>query len=93
MKNELKSIAVKSVKLAGVTCVAAGAIALIASGTAVKAVTAGGKYLKETAKKILEEPVETKHVETAPVEEVTPVEEVAPVEEDAPVEGVAEELK
>lgn len=82
MKKEIKNIAVKSAKLAGVTCVAAGAIALIASGAAVKAVTAGGKYLKDVARRILEEQPEK--VET--VEEAAPVEETVEAPEETPVE-------
>lgn len=78
MKKEIKNIAVKSAKLAGVTCVAAGAIALIASGAAVKAVTAGGKYLKDAARRILEEQPE--EAETSAVEEITQTPEEAPAE-------------
>ena len=85
MKNEIKRIALKSAKLAGVTCVAAGAIAFVASGAAVKAVAAGGKYLKETVKKILEE-------EAAPCEKEETLEQ--PVEEvQAASEEEAEEVK
>lgn len=55
MNKEIKTILRKTVKLAGVTCVAAGAVALVTSGAALKALTEGGKYLKETVTKILNE--------------------------------------
>lgn len=93
MKTEIKNIAVKSAKLAGVTCVAAGAIALVASGAAVKAAMAGGAYLKETARKILEEKPETPEAvqeETGEesVSEAVQAEEVIP--EEAPEAGEAQ---
>lgn len=54
MNHDAKKMLKKAAKIAGVTCVAAGAVAVVASGAALKAVTAGGKYLKETVKKILD---------------------------------------
>ena len=53
MKHEMKNMVKKSAKIAGVTCVAAGAVALVASGAALKAITEGGKYLQDTLQKIL----------------------------------------
>lgn len=90
MKNELKRIAVKSMKLAGVTCVAAGAIALVASGAAIKAVTAGGKYLKEAVQKILSEDSETEAVVEEKAEELTCAEGASEDGLEAEVEGEAE---
>lgn len=57
MKQEIRTIVKKAAKVAGVTCVAAGAVALMTSATAIKALTEGGKYLKDTVEKIIgEEP-------------------------------------
>lgn len=51
----MKSLLKKSIKIAGVTCVAAGAVALVTSGTALKAIGEGGKYLMKAVKKIVGE--------------------------------------
>ena len=74
--NKNTNILKKSVKIAGVTCFALGGAALIASGAALKALTEGGKYLKDTVKKIInDKPVE----DSAIVEEAeeTPTVETA----------------
>ena len=55
MKKEAIVNVRKAAKIAGVTCVAAGAVALVTSGTALKAITEGGKYLADTVKKIVNE--------------------------------------
>lgn len=52
MKKEIKSILKKTTKIACVTCVATGAIAVMTSGVALKAIGEGGKYLVNTIKKI-----------------------------------------
>lgn len=82
MKKEVVSVIKKSAKVAGVTCIAAGAVALITSGAALKAITEGGKYLAKTVKEIIEEkPEQEKQVEAeeaAAAEEVTFAEEAAP---------------
>ena len=73
MNKEAKSLVKKSAKIAGVTCVAAGAVALMTTGAALKALTAGAKYLKDTVKKIIdEEPKEESIVEEASVAEASP---------------------
>ena len=73
MKKEAKNLVKKSAKIAGVTCVAAGAVALMTTGAALKALTEGAKYLKDTVKKIVdEEPKEETIVEEAAVVEVSP---------------------
>ena len=84
MNKESKSIIKKTVKIAGVTCIALGGAALIASGAALKAMTEGAKYLKDTVKKIVgEEPDADVVVEEAPTEVVV----------EAPVaEAVVEEV-
>lgn len=75
MNQEIKSIVKKTAKIAGVTCVAAGAVALVSSATAVKALTEGAKYLKDTVKKIIdEEPKAEKVIVDAAAEEAAPVE-------------------
>ena len=76
MKTDFKNIAIKSAKIAGATFAAAGAAALIASGAALKGITAGGQYLVETTRKILKEESVTNDIEvtTETVEESTPSE-------------------
>lgn len=56
MNRQIKSVLKKTAKIAGVTCIAAGAVAIVTSGTALKAIGEGGKYLVNTVKKIMEEP-------------------------------------
>ena len=55
MNKKAKNLVKKSAKIAGVTCVAAGAVALMTTGTALKALTEGAKYLQDTVKKIVDE--------------------------------------
>ena len=57
MSKEIKSIVKKTAKVAGVTCIALGGAALIASGAALKALTAGAVYLKDAVRKIVGEDV------------------------------------
>ena len=89
MKKEVVSIIQKSAKIACVTCVAAGAVALITSGAALKAITEGGKYLAKTVKDILEETPEQEKVVEA--EAVTVTEEATVAEEAVPVVEVPAE--
>lgn len=73
MNKEIKSMVKKTAKIACVTCVAAGAVALMTSATALKAMTEGARYLKDTVKKIIdEEPKEESIVEEATVVEASP---------------------
>ena len=67
MKKKITSIVKKSAKVGAAVCVAAGAVALMTSGAALKALTEGAKYLKNTVKKIIDE--ESKS-ETSTTEEV-----------------------
>lgn len=67
MKKKITSIVKKSAKVGAAVCVAAGAVALMTSGAALKALTEGAKYLKNTVKKIIDE--ESKS-ETSATEEV-----------------------
>lgn len=69
MNKEIKTTLKKTVKIAGVTCIALGGAALIASGAALKAVTEGGRYLKDAVKKIVDEKPEAEIVEEAPASE------------------------
>ena len=55
MKEEVKSALKKTAKIAGVTCLATGAVAVLTSGMALKAICEGGKYLASTVKQIIEE--------------------------------------
>lgn len=73
MNKENKSIVTKAVKIAGVTCIALGGTALIASGAALKAVTEGAKYLKDTVEKIVRDESDVEE----PVVEVTTEEAAA----------------
>ena len=85
MKKEITSIVKKSAKVGAAVCVAAGAVALMTSGAALKALTEGAKYLKNTVEKIVRETPEAEQiVEEATVEE-TPAEAPA-------VTAVAEEV-
>lgn len=73
MNIETKNLVKKTAKIAGVTCIAAGAVALMTTGAALKALTEGAKYLKDTVKKIIdEEPKEEVIVQEAAVVEATP---------------------
>jgi hypothetical protein len=66
MKRKSSNILKKTIKIASVTCFALGGAALIASGAAVKALTEGAKYLKNTVEKIVRETPEAEQI----VEEV-----------------------
>ena len=55
MKQEIKSVLKKTAKIAGVTCLAVGSIAVLTSGVALKAISEGGKYLAGTVMKIINE--------------------------------------
>lgn len=91
MKKDAKSVVKKTVKVAGVTCMALGGAALIASGAALKAVTEGAKYLKDTIRKIVDgEPV-AEPVAEEPLEAPVEVSEEAPAEEAPVTEPVVEE--
>ena len=79
MNKDILSILKKSAKIAGVTCLTAGVVAVATSGAALKAIAESGKYLARTVKDIIDEkPQKEEVVET---EEVTVTEEAAPVVE------------
>ena len=75
MKKEAIVNVRKAAKIAGVTCVAAGAVALVTSGTALKAITEGGKYLADTVKKIVNEETSSEPISEEIAAEVFAVEE------------------
>lgn len=85
MHKEAKNLVKKTAKIAGVTCVAAGAVALMTTGAALKALTEGAKYLKDTVQKIIGETDE----ETV-VNDTEAVEEVAAAEESAVTESASD---
>ena len=88
MNKEAKNLIKKTAKIAGVTCVAAGAVALMTTGAALKALTAGAKYLKDTVQKIVEDTAgEETIIDAEPAEEAS-LEETA---EMPAVEAVIEE--
>lgn len=93
MNKEIESIVKKAAKIGAVTCIAAGAVALMTTGAALKALTEGAKYLKNTVKKIVdEEPGVETVVEEAPAEDVVEAPAAEAVVEEAPAaEPVAAE--
>lgn len=96
MNKEAKNRVKKTVKVAGVTCIAAGAVALMTTGAALKALTEGAKYLKDTVKKIIdEEPKEEAIAQEAAVAEASPEdfaeEKAAAAEESSEVQKAAAE--
>lgn len=87
MNQEIKTIVKKTAKIAGVTCVAAGAVALMTSAAAIKAMSEGVKYLKSTVQKIIDDDSEPKETEMEVQAEETaaePVAEAEDVKEEAP---------
>lgn len=76
MNKEIKTVLKKTAKIAGVTCVAAGAVAVMTSGVALKAITEGGKYLADAVKRMI-------HDETVDAEIIEEVSEEV-VEEAVP---------
>lgn len=77
--KKARTVAGKAVKVLGVTCIALGGAALIASGAAVKALNEGAVYLANAVKKIVEEPEKETVCEEPAAEE--PAEE-QPVHQD-----------
>lgn len=83
MNKEAQNLVKKAAKIAGVTCVAAGAVALMTTGAALKALTTGAKYLKDTVQKIMDDSSETEIIaevisaEEAAAEEMTVAEAIA----------------
>lgn len=93
MNQDIESIIKKTVKIAGVTCVAAGAVALVTSAAAVKALAEGGRYLKDTVRKIIDEEPATADdsvVEAAEESAAEPVAEQTPEETTVEEEDFAE---
>ena len=81
MHKEAKNLVKKTAKIAGVTCIAAGAVALMTTGAALKALTEGAKYLKNTIQKIIVEPAAVEPIIDAEAAEEDFVEEAAAAEE------------
>lgn len=81
MNHKNTNILKKTIKITGLTCVALGGAALIASGAALKALTEGAKFLKDAVQEIIHE--DPKTVET---ESEASAEEAA----DVPAEVIAE---
>lgn len=72
MNKEAKSILKKTVKIAGVACIALGGAALVTSGAALKALTEGARYLKDSVANIIgEEPAVETVAEEASAEAVS----------------------
>lgn len=87
MHKEAKNLIKKTAKIAGVTCIAAGAVALMTTGAALKALTEGAKYLKNTVQKITEESAEDPKVaETIASEEESVADEIV-AEESAAIKN------
>ena len=77
MSKEINTIVKKTVKVACVTCIAAGAVALMTSAAAIKTMTEGARYLKDTVKKIVNEEPEAEEILEEAAEEAAE----APAEE------------
>ena len=86
MNKEAKSLVKKTARIAGVTCVAAGAVALMTTGAALKALTEGAKYLKKTVQKIIDEPTAAEAVIDAEASEEDFAEEAVMAAEPAATE-------
>ena len=84
MKKEIKSMLKKTAKIAGATCLAAGSIAVLTSGVALKAISEGGKHLANTVKRIIDENESTVEGEVV-AEDTTPAQENTP---SAPAESI-----
>lgn len=69
MKYKNSNILKKTIKIAGFTCVALGGTALVASGAALKALTEGAKYMKNTVRKIIEDGTRTEETADVAAEE------------------------
>lgn len=87
MSKEINRVLKKTVKIAGVTCVALGGAALIASGAALKALAEGAKFVKNTVKEILDEQPAEEPAEVVEAEAVEPAQQ--PEEAEAEEETVA----
>ena len=75
MNSKATSILKKTVKISGVTCIALGGVALIASGAALKALTEGAKYLTKTIRDVIHEEPETVEAEAEAAAQETVAEE------------------
>ena len=91
MNKDILTILKKSAKIAGMTCLTAGVVAVATSGAALKAIAESGKYLAKTVKDILEEKPEQEDIveaeEAAAAEDVTVAGEAVPVIE-VPAEDI-----
>lgn len=59
MNKDAKRIVKKAAKIGGAACIAAGAIAIVTSKTALQAIWKGGEYLKDTVRKIMDDEPQT----------------------------------
>jgi hypothetical protein len=90
MEKEIKIVLKKTVKIAGVTCLALGGAALIASGAALKALTEGAKFVKNGIRDIINEKPAEETAETVEAEVVT---EEEPIADEAPAQPEAEKVE
>lgn len=90
MEKEIKTVLKKTVKIAGVTCFALGGAALIASGAALKALTEGAKFVKNSIRDIINEKPAEETAETVEAEVVT---EEEPIADEAPAQPEAEKVE
>ena len=90
MEKEIKIVLKKSVKIAGVTCFTLGGAALIASGAALKALTEGAKFVKNSIRDIINEKPAEETAETVEAEVVT---EEEPIADEAPAQPEAEKVE
>lgn len=96
MNQEVKSILKKTAKITGVTCLTLGGAALIASGAALKALTEGAKFLKDTVQQIIDDGPKAGDVIVDAVAEEIPATEATvetPAAEAAEEEGPSAEAE
>lgn len=67
MKKEVNSLLKKTAKIAGVTCVATGAIAIMTSKAALQVIGKGCEYFANSVKNIINDPSEPEVIEAEPV--------------------------
>lgn len=91
MDKEFETIVKKGAKIAGVTCLAAGAVALMTSAAALTAMVEGAKYLKDAVKKIIDEEPKAEPAAEPEVAAEEPAAEEVPAEPEVAAEEPAVE--
>ena len=71
MKQKTTDILKKTVSVSGITCIALGSTALIASGAALKALTEGAGFLKNAVRAVLAEKPRNAFAETEAIQQTS----------------------